>query len=113
MSVVYTTRFASLAGFMNGTPTPVYTVPDGTRAVVTDIAFSYGINPLPGGAALLGPLDYQVAYLGAAEDSLVGGTFIGSGRWVFEATEVMYVATVGAPLWEVDVAIAGWLLALP
>ena len=113
MAVVYTTRFAALEEFSDATPLVVYTVPAGYRAVLTNIAISVGINALPGAGLVIGPAPALVAFAGADEATAQPTTYLGAGRWVFEAGETMAIATAGAPLWTADFSLAGWLLQLP
>jgi hypothetical protein len=113
VAIVYTTRFAAIEGFSDSTPLVVFTVPDGFRAVLTDIAISVGVNALPGAGLVIGPAPALVAYAGADVATDQPTTYLGSGRWVFEAGETMAIATAGVPLWTADFSLAGWLLALP
>lgn len=115
MSALYSTRFLTLPAFTGGPSFP-FTVPAGYRAVVRTISIVWGDVVISGldawvQTADLTKLARATRAVGISlPPDLVGGCFIGDGRWVLDEGDTLEGQTAAG---TVDIHVAGYLLSAP
>lgn len=114
MADVYSTRFVQAPSFSGGLHLE-YTVPAGFRAVVRNISIVWGDVVASGLDAWVqdnagAKLVRRTIAAGVVDYEDLGGCDVFEGRWVYEASEALYVQTATGTC---DFLASGFLLALP
>jgi len=108
VSTVYSARLVANFSF-SGPATAAYTVPSGKRTVVTCIAYSVGVNAVPGYGQVLadpGPTPLYT-YFNSFSDPT---TDVKEGRWVLNEGDQLYILS---NTWVGAFYVSGFELILP
>ena len=101
----YSTRFFDVAHASDSIYT--YTVGDGLRAVIRELAVGVGVALLGQGITLYLPSGGRVVYLGSSEATPTFESFYWTGRIVVNAGESFAIGVTGGPI---DFYAGGYLL---